>query len=354
MAELIKFLLGPEEGLKREFLEKEKQELLKTYPDLEIHNYYPADTEEDDLIRVLYDSSLFATHRLIIIRHYEDVSKDSKTNSDLVEFLKSPTDDVTIFVLSLTASTFTMSQKVLSLIDTKKQVVMFYELYENQKRDWIIKYFKENELYITNDGVEELLEMVDNNTEDMRHSTENLTIYLKAKGYTKVTSNEISSFLQHTKQEDSNTLFEYVATKNLASTLACLQSILLENKQASVPIVSTLLMRFRQLESLKEEIASGESFDTALSNVKIIKTNDFMFSSLNRKKDKDAMRMANRNYNSEEIKNTIRLLLDAENVLKALQTDLIASALEYYMILIIKKGGKETTLNTGLFNSAII
>ncbi len=344
MSDLITFLLGPEEGLKREKVAEIKNELLSTYPDLETHNYYPQDADEDDLIHVLYDSSLFSTHRLIIIRHYEEVTKDSKVNNDLVEFLSGPTDDVTILVLSTSASTYTISQKVLNKIDTKNDVIYFYELYDNQKRNWIVNYFRKNGLNITSDAVEVLLEMVDNNTDDMRHSTENLTIFLKAKGYTVVTENEITAYLQHTKSEDANSLFEYVACRNLEGALSCLHAILLENKLASTSIISTLTMRFRQLESMKAEMKNGESIDGAIANIKTLKVNDFSFSSLTRKKDKDTMKLASRNYNEIAINSIISLLLKADNEIKALQTDLLIPALEYYINLIIKENGNESSL----------
>lgn len=344
MSDLITFLLGPEEGLKRDKVAEIKESLTKTYPDLETHNYYPQDADEDELIHVLYDSSLFSNHRLIIIRHYEEVNKESKLNNDLVEFLKDPTDDVTILILSTSASTYTISQKVLNLIDSKKDVIYFYELYDNQKRNWIVNYFRKNGLNITSDAVEVLLEMVDNNTDDMRHSTENLTIFLKAKGYTVVTENEITSYLQHTKTEDASSLFEYVATKNIEGALSCLHAILLENKLASTSIISTLNMRFRQLESLKAEIKRGETPDSAISNIKTLKVNDFSFSSLTRKKDKDTMKIASRNYSELAIANIITLLLKADNELKALQTDLLIPALEYYIKLIIQDDGKDSLL----------
>ncbi len=344
MSNLITFLLGPEEGLKREELEKRKKALLSSYPDLEIHNYYPQDTDEEDLIRVLYDSSLFSTHRLIIIRHYEEVAKESKINNDLAEFLKDPTDDVTIYVLSTSASTYSISQKILSLIDQKTDVQIFYELFDNQKRSWIIDYFKKNGLIITQDAVDVLLEMVDNNTDDMRHSTENLTIFLNAKGYKTVTESEITAFLQHTKSEDANTLFEYVASKDLDAALSCLHAILLENKMASTSIISTLTMRFRQLEALKLELKTGEDINSAIANIKTLKINDFSFSSLTRKRDKDTMKNASRFYKEDEVKAIISLLLKADNEIKSLQADLLTSTLEYYLTLIMRNGGKESSL----------
>jgi DNA polymerase III, delta subunit len=352
MSDLITFLLGPEEGLKKEFLDAEKKKLFASYPDMEIHNYYPADSDEDDLIRVLYDSSLFSTHRMIVIRHYEDVAKESKVNSDLVEFLKDPTEDVTIFVLSTQPSTYGISQKVLALIDSKKDVKIFYELFDNQKRDWIVKYFRENGLQITSDGVNELLDTVDNNTDEMRNSTENLTIFLKAKGYQRVTANEINAFLQHTKNEDANTLFEHIATRNLGSSLACLQAVLLQNKTASTQIVSTLLLRFRQLEAMKEATSRGASFDEALTDLVTMKLNDFSFPTLSRKRDKDTMRTAARNYKKEEAENAVRLLLKADNEIKSSQSDIEKEVLEYYVTLMLKNGGKEAVLTDGLLTKS--
>lgn len=345
MSEIITFLLGPEEGLKNEYINKIKAELTKNVGDFETHNYYPFDSDEIDLINLLYDSSLFSTHRLIIIRHYEEVKKDSKTNSDLIEFLKNPTSDVTILVLSTQSSSFGINPKLLGLIDQKKQIEIFYELFDNKKKDWIFKLFKENGLYITDDGINELLDLVDNNTQEIKRSTENLIIFLKSRDCQKITGAEISNFLQHTKIEDSNTLFEAIAEKDLGSSLSILHKILEENRISSASLILNLILKFRQCESYKADAKQGLNDDERFSGMKIIKTSDVIFSTVSRKRDKDAIRTAANNYSEPEIENIIKLLLKLDSNIKELSIDMIPSFWDLNITLIIKKGGKETQKN---------
>ena len=64
-------LLGPEEGLKAEWLEEEKKKVLSAHPDAEIRSIYVGDDKGEDLDAVLSQATLFSSFRFVIIRQYE-------------------------------------------------------------------------------------------------------------------------------------------------------------------------------------------------------------------------------------------------------------------------------------------
>lgn len=244
----IALLMGSEEGLKQEWIDRERQELLKAYPNLEIIPIFAFESDGGDLSEALGGASLFSSHKLVMLRHFEEAKKTSPVYKVLAQYIKNPNEDCHLMILT-TQRPNEVGAEITKALPQAQQIV-FYEMFENKKEEWLRNYFRREGLNITREAITLLLDTVSNDTLEMRENCSQLVSFIKAKGASNtITEEDISKYTAHTKSEDGYTLFQYMADGDFEKSLKAVRKILSSDPRSGIAVISILQRQFRLLES---------------------------------------------------------------------------------------------------------
>lgn len=250
-------LLGPEKGQKDQYLGNLRKSLKKRYgEDPEYHRFYPFDTETTQILSILRNGSLFSASKLAVVLNSEELKKAADIKM-LAEFCKNMPDDVTLVFISDSVSV----DKRLSALVPSPQRKIFWEMFDNQKKGWVQKYFSDQGLKIEAKAVNMLLEMVENNTADMKEACQKLSFYFSIGDV--IREEDIDNFVYHSKEENVFTLFEKMLLKDLSGALEVFSKITLSGDTDLIYLLSGLMRQVRRLLKVKTAIAEGETIQTA-------------------------------------------------------------------------------------------
>lgn len=238
---LNKLFLGPEVGLKKDAISKLTSQLKKKCgDDTEVYRYYPTDLDLPDLMSQLYNGSLFAPHRIFIINGIEQIKK--KKELDLLKaYIKKPAEETTLILTSDSASI----DKSLDKLFDKQDKQIFWEMFENDKRGWIIQFFRSRDLTIEKHAIGALLDIVENNTDELKKGCETLSYYFK-KG-SSISEEDVEKYVYHSKEENGFTLFEHYITGDISAALESYQKLKGSGGSDATQVFSIF---YRQLEQL--------------------------------------------------------------------------------------------------------
>ena len=106
----------------------------------------------------------------------------------------------------------------------------------------------------------------------MRNLVSALAIYFHATDKSKheITPDDIRKYSLQTRGEDGNTLFQAIAECDLEHAESILASIINADSTAAGRAFSTIVQRFRELESYEELKASGQGDESAFANAEAI------------------------------------------------------------------------------------
>ena len=339
-------LLGPEEGNKADWLDKEKKRVLKEHPDAEVHQFYMGDDDRRDASLTFSQSSLFSDFRLLIVKQYEMRAGRDKLTPVIIEYLSEPHEDAELIILSSESSTAKIDKKITQAIG-KEGTVMFWEMFDSDKRRWIRQAFRQEGLSVTDEAVDEILLSVDNNTQDMKALVSSLALFFRLtdKGKKTVTDEDIGQYALRTRGEDGYTLFQSVAAKDLEHSLLIMRSIASSDSQAASRAFSVLVSRFRLLEACHQLRASGQSMDDIAKNAVALSP----YPGAQRKglnaRDKRLYAQAMKNYSLKETSDIISYLGDADQEVKAATGEIQETVLTEILYTIIVLKGKRGTLS---------
>lgn len=250
----VYLLLGPEIGEKKVRLEAIIGALRKRYNNqVEITKFFPFDTLQGEMFTVLLNNSLFSDYQVVILEQVEDCNVQQE--NDLVEYLKNPSSQATLILMS---DDINLKQKISSQVP-KKNTVIFWEMFENRKAEWVRNYFRQAGFAIEQEAITLLLELVQNNTEALRMSAEQLIQFL-AEDKSLITEEKIENYIHHTRQEDPFTLFEALAGDSLARSLEVLSQLVDYEK---ISLLALLLWQFRRLFSYLQLTSRGVPHEQA-------------------------------------------------------------------------------------------
>ncbi len=260
--EPVYLFLGPETGQKTDEIDKIRNAFSKQSGEVpEIHKFYPYDTSISEVVSLMKNGALFSTYKFVTIMNTEDLKKNDI--SELVSYINSPGTDCTLFLLS---DKISVDKKISSAIP-KKAVRIFWELFENQKKTWIVNFFRKDGISISQDAVELLLEMVENNTSDLKIACSKLSLFFGENS--KIDEADIEQFIYHSKEENVFTLFKKIASGDFASSIEILHKIALGGEGSPVQLISGLQWQFRKLLTLSQLFADSWSREEALSKAQI-------------------------------------------------------------------------------------
>ncbi len=250
-------LAGPETGKRAAFVAELRAALTKADgAPPEEHRLYAADSGVGELLSLLRNGSLFSSRRLVEFRGAEAIKGKEDTGA-LAAYLAAPAPDA---ILLLVTDAFYVEKAVEEAVG-KERKKTFYELFESEKPRWVERRLRELGLGIDEDGVEALLELVENDTSALESACARLAV-LFAPGTT-LGEAEIEAAVARNRQEDAFSLFARMAEDEAPWALECLETVLNDRQGGAVQILSALVWSFRRLLRLHLLLEEGEGFDTA-------------------------------------------------------------------------------------------
>ena len=238
---------GPENGEKNDAVKKLRDALKKKFGEIEEYNYYASETPVKDFMGILENESLFANAVCVTVKNAE-ISKKKEDIETITKWIFSSTSETNVLIL--TSDEISIDTKIEKAIPAANKKI-FWEMFENQKVPWVQNFFRKNGYSIQEEAAEDILEMIENNTEALKNECSRFFI-LFPKG-TQITAKEVDSVLSHSREENAFTLFEAMAEeipepeKRLEKSLDILQKIRLSKENSSVMIIAGLTSCFRKL-----------------------------------------------------------------------------------------------------------
>ena len=340
----VRFLMGSEEGEKQTWLDGERQRLKSLHPDMETVQLFAFDVDASSLEEALFSPSLFSSFTLVVLKHYEQLRKDSPVNRLIVRYASDDSGLPSQLVVLSSESAYSLPAPITKAL-RKEDIITFWELFENRKQDWIRGFFRKAGYQIVPDAIRYILDMIDNNTQAMKDTCSQLVLFLdlerKGAGGT-IQLEDIASYVSHTRSEDGFTLFAQVAKGDLVRSLSCLRRILVTDSRGYMSIVSILLRQFRLLESfLTLNAQAGE--EKAFENASALSSSG-VTRGIRTVRDKQTFRSARDIYSLEDCARIISYLDSMDIAVKSAGGDEVALVLEMMLYTIIEGKGRSTTL----------
>ena len=334
-------LFGPEEGKKQDWIIEKKREILTSYPDAEQILLFTFETTPDELTEALNSSSLFSSSKIVLLKSFDDIKKGPLVSS-LVSYLKNPSDDSFLFLISSESSVKKFPAELTNQLK-KENIIAFYEMKEDEKKYYVTTLFKREGFKITAEAVSLILSLVENNTLEIRTFCYPVIDFFAKKLEKIITEDDVSKFLAHTREETPSTLFAHIANCDLPSAIASLNRIMTTRSDGAISTVSALGKSFRMLEDLHIRLKENRPYE-AFKLVGSLKTSLFDFKGIYSPNDQAIYSKGVKNYTYSECDKIIAYLemMDAE-IRKAPQ-EMVKTMLECMIYTIIINKGLETTI----------
>ena len=336
-------LLGPEEGEKNEWLKREKEKVLREHPDAEIHSFYTGDDDGAAVSAVMSQPSLFSSFRYAVIRQYDVRSGKDTITDAIISFLKSDQGDAELVIVSAEKSEAKISKEILSRIPKENRLV-FWEMFDNKKREWIVNAFRKEGFTIDQEGIEEILFSSENNTADMKNLVTSLSLYFHASNPDKksITADDIEQYAVKTRGEDGYTLFAAIAEGDLEHAILIMKTLEETDSYAAVRAFSIITQRFRLLENCLDLKRRGYGMDAIAKDASCLSPYPAAFSQKGLKaREKMVFAKAMSTYTLEDASRIIRYLGKMDSVIKNTASDMHMLIFTDILYTIIRFKGKE-------------
>ena len=323
----VHLLLGPESGQKNEHIEKIRATITKEQREPpEEHRIYPYKLEVVELIGLLNNNSLFSKHKLVFVLQAEELSKKSDVTK-IADYISAPSGDSTLILLS---DAFHIDPRI-EKAATKKRVKIFWELFENQKRSFVHGFFRSEGRTITQEAVDLILELVENDTADLRRECEKILLFFTT---SEIGADEVEELIFHSKNESVFSLFDRIAEADLESAIETLHALILAGSADAGQIVGGLTWQIRRLlafRQMKDQHYADEEIARTLKirgkrNIKVYQTGCSHFS-------------------SAELERAFLRTTEYDSLFRQIRTGIDQKLLELYLYEIIVSRGKRPLVN---------
>ena len=326
----VYLLLGPEEGEKDSFIDGYISRLKKEIGEPpEIYRFYPFESNLIDVLSLLRNGSLFAKHKIVILNQTEEIKKKEDLTL-LIQYLDNPVSDGTLFLLSTEVRA--VKPRIQRAVPPGNRKI-FWEMFENKKTDWVKAYFRKNEIRIDHEGTLYLLEMIENNTKDLRQECERLSQFL-GKG-THINIKTIEKYCYHSREETVFTLFERIASRDFVTSHEVLYTIMCTKESEPTTLLSGILWQLRRLSNMKQLVHDNYSLDEVFTKLRI-----------SNKKGKKIYNTAHQNYSMEEVQKLIQLVAEFELRLRSVPSEVQITILQLFLYYAIVRGGNYPRFST--------
>jgi len=209
--------LGPEAGRKKAAIEgvRKKISVNGTYEETVL---YADEMTADQITGIVQNRSLFTELRLFIIKNAELIKKDKEV-SLIASCIKNLEPGTTLIL-------FSDANKLSSGLDNicpKENRKVYYELSPDEKSDWVFSCFRNEGYNIDPDGIETILELVENDTEILQHECSRImSFFTKDRS---IRADDIEEWLSHSREETASSLFSRIAAGDFSKAAESLHSI---------------------------------------------------------------------------------------------------------------------------------
>lgn len=322
-SERIWLLLGPEHGQKQDFLGEIRDKLTKQFREApEVHKFYAFETPFTEILSLLQNGDLFASHKLVIIQNADDYKK---ADNDLIKgYAKKPASESTLILISDETKV-----EALTRVIPKEQTKVFWEMFESQKKGWVLHHFKEIGLGMSGDAAEFFLEMVDNSTDQIRLEAQKLLAFFERGA--NITVEDLEHYLVHTKEENVFTLFERITEAEFPRALEVLKKILASKESEGIGLLGGLTWQFKNLLAFQVKLRERMSADEAFQAVKVFG-----------KKAQANLQNGARHYGLTDLQAILVLTADFDQRLRQFRTEHHSLLMELYLYYVIVKRGRPT------------
>jgi len=248
--------LGPELGKKNEAIDSLRKKLTAASAHKDRGSppeetvFYAGETSVRIIASRIQNHSLFADKRLFIVKGAELIEK--KGEIELIVDTINNLDDGTALIL---LSDETRLAAGLDGAVPKENRQVFYELFDREKTAWLHSFFKIEGFLIHEDGIQCILEMVENNTEALRRECSRLVGFLSK--HEPITADVIEKWLSHNREESAIMLFSRIAAGDTGKALESMRTLLAAKKPPQ-KILSDLAFCFRKLQMYITLAKNGE------------------------------------------------------------------------------------------------
>jgi len=252
--------LGPELGKKQDAVNNVRKKL-KEKNATEEFVFYADDTPSGVIVDNLQNQGLFSDSRIVIVKNAEVIKKKDEVEQ-LVSWTKSSNNNEETALILLSDEI----RLAAGFDNAKANKQVFYEMFENEKTEWVKDFFRREGYNINNDCIAAILELVENNTDALKRECSRLIYFIpnnKEKKETSITAQDIEKWLAHNREESAFTLFSRIASGDLSKALESM-SVMLSAKESPQAILAALAWCFRKLDdylNLCEEGNANNSFE---------------------------------------------------------------------------------------------
>lgn len=267
----IYLYLGTELGEKKDTIEKLRKNIKNKYGQIDSYVYYASEDSVASVLSVLENGSLFSAARFVVIRGAELIKKkdDVQHLKDWIEIANKLGSQNDAFLI-LDSDKNSVDNKIDKLVP-KESKKIFWEMFENRKEQWLSSWFIKNNLTITPDAIETILELIENNTEALRNECSRFPLCFD-QGHC-ITAEEVESVLSHNREESAFTLFNALADNSkstedrLEVSLSILQKLRQVKSSNGIQIIAGLTYCFRKLRTWQalHEKAHPSDFDLKIN-----------------------------------------------------------------------------------------
>lgn len=268
MSATIYLFSGPEIGERSEAVAAVNSSLKKKFGSLESYSYYSVETDPQSALAPLYSDSLFSAATCVVYNGAETIKK--KEDIDKIAAWAAGAGESSVLIL--VSDEISCDAKLEKLV-SKENRKQFWEMFEDRKIPWLKNYFSKNGFSIDDEACEEILDLVENNTQALKSECSRFFVCFEPGA--RITVQNVDQLIEHNREESAFTLFDAMAesgksaAERLETALGILQKIRLSKDSSSVALLAGLTYCFRRLEAWHNLERAGKTDDFSL------KTNGF-------------------------------------------------------------------------------
>jgi len=280
--------------------------------------FYAGETPLVEIANAVQNHSLFAQSRLFMVKNAEQIKKkeDVSLIASCMRDLESDT------VLILLSDEFKLAAGLDDCVPKENRKV-FYELFESEKSEWLRSFFRREGYRIDPDGIDVILEMVENNTDALRRECSRLTLFLPKDR--PAAAADIEKWLSHNREESAFTLFSRIAAGDTSKAVESLHT-LLAAKESAQGILATLAWCFRKLRDYLALVKNGEPNSFELKKI-----------GLSSPKARDDYAAAARRYHAAAADACLALTAEYDILTRASGAALEQALMDVYLLKIMNK-----------------
>ena len=330
MTDNIYLLLGPENGEKKEFIGKIKENAAKKYgSEAEEYSFYPYDSDMVEIVSILRNVSLFSLSKIVVINNFDELKK--KDLSVLLEYLKNPADDSYLILVSENIKADSRLERAVPPGNRK----IFWEMFESRKKSWITNFFRREKVKIENSAVDFLNDILETDSEILKKECEKLVQYFDKNEI--ITEEKIENFFYERKEENLFSLFERIASCDLQKSVETSRNIFLSGESNPVQILGGLTWQLRNLHELRGLTDRSNPFPEACQMLNI-----------RGKKMQKSYQEGVRNFKQEELEAVIAMTAEYDSLFRSIRQDMQLILFPVFLYYLIEKKGKDafTLLNS--------